>query len=306
MKNSKISTSILFSLVVLTLVVIGCSKDRIEQKSLKEYNPPNDYLDSKKQEEQEFVIDSAGTEPLKGNQGTTVAGGKNCLMLPNGDTVAYPFVVKLVELYTPKDMIYWQMPTIASDTILETAGEIRLRAFKDGTELALRPGCDFLITMPNAAPKNYMRVFYGFTATPFVDWTDSPASLGVTTSVNPVFTANSTNYLAQIARLGWINCGFKKGSNSNSKLSFISSTDNLTGVAIFIYFPDTKTVMQVNNLTSGSIPNGSSVKIIAIAVDGAGKLYSFSKSQTVTSSDKIEVTMAETTDAALTSALDGL
>jgi hypothetical protein len=309
MKNLKLSSVLLLSSIAISSIVItSCSKERIQQKSSKEYDAQatNNYLDSKKQDEQEFTVDSTGSGPIVGNQGTTISGAKNCLMKPNGDTVAFPFIVKLVELYTPKDMIYYQMPTVASDTILETDGEIRLRAYKDGVELAIKPGCDYLITMPNAAPKNYMRVFYGFTKSQHIDWTDSPASLGITTSVSPVFSTNSSYYMAQIAKLGWINCGYKRGSTTNHKIAFNSSTDDLSSVAFFIYFPDTKTVMQVRNMVSGSIPDGSSVKIIAIAVDSGGQLFSFSKSLTVNANEQIDVTMVATTDPALTASLDAL
>ena len=308
MKNLKRSFA-LFSLFIVVVSVINysCSKDRIEeQKSLNTYNSPNTYLDSKKQAEQEFTIDSTGSGPIIGNQGTTIWIGRDCLMFPNGDTVAFPYTVKLVELYKPKDMIYYQMPTVASDTILETDGEIRLRAFKNGTELLLKSGCSVQIKMPNTAPKNYMRVFYGVNTTNYVDWTDDLLSLGVSTTVNPVFSTVTDGYTAPIAKLGWINCGYKRGSNNNHTLSFTSTVDDLTNVAIFAYFPTTKTVMQVYNLTSGSIPDGSNVKIVAIAVNSSGQLYSFNQNLTVNASSAISVTMSATTDAALTALLDGL
>ena len=64
--------------------------------------------------------------------------------------------------------------------------------------------------------------------------------------------------------------------------------------------------MQVYNLASGQIPNGSAVKIIAIAVDGSNQLYSFYQTQTVNASASVDVTMSATSDAALTALLDGL
>lgn len=293
-----------------TVMNYSCKKDRIEeqpQQTLNEYSSPNDYLNSKKQQEQEFVITSdSASGPIVGNQGTNIWCGRQCLMFPNGDSVALPYTVKLVELYTPKDMIYYQMPTVASDTILETDGEIRLRAFKDGTELVLRPGCSWPIMMPNTAPENYMRVFYGFDASNYVDWTDDPSTLGVTTSYIPTFGTTTGGYLGSTVRLGWVNCDYKRGGSVNHHLSFVSSTDNLTNVAIFIYFPSTKTVMQVYNQTSGSIPDNSVVKIVAIAVNSSGTLYSFTQNMTVTASSSLEVTMAATTDPALTAVLDGL
>lgn len=309
MKNRKLTSDMLLAFAVLiTVVISSCSKDRIdEEQSLNEYNSPNDYFDSKKQEEQEFVITSdSSSNPIQGNQGTKVWPGRSCLMYPNGDSVALPYTVKLVELYTPKDMIYYRMQTMAGDTILETDGEIRLRAFKDGTELMLRPGCSWPIMMPDPAPDNYMRVFYGFNTANYVDWTDDPSTLGVTTSYIPNFTTQADGYLGTTVRLGWINCDYRRGSNVNHHLSFVSSTDILTNVAIFIYFPATKTVMQVFNQNSFSIPDNSAVKIVAVGVDGSGTLFSFTQNMTVSASSSVEVTMAATTDAALTAVLDGL
>lgn len=305
----KTKNSLKFLLVAATVSVIytACKKDRIQERTLNDYESPNNYLDSKKEAEQEFDITSdSSSGPIVGNQGTNIWGGRTCLMYPNGDSVALPFKVKLVELYTPKQMIYYQMPTVASDTILETDGEIRLRAFKNGTELLLKPGCSWAIKMPNPAPQNYMRVFYGFPTSNYVNWTDNPASLGVTTSFTPVFGTTTDGYLASIVKLGWINCDFKQGSNTNYQLTFASTTDNLTNVAIFVYFPATKTVMQVYNMASGSIPSGSAVKIVAIAVDANGQLFSYTQNLTMTSSTQAQVTMTATTDAALTALLDGL
>lgn len=306
-KLNTISKASFLLIFLASVFYYGCSKDRIQDRQLNSYNSPNTYLDSKKQQEQEFIIDTSGSGPIIGNQFTKIWMGKECLMFPNGDSVAWPFTIKLVELYKPKDMIYYQMPTVAASGILKTDGEIRLRAFKDGTELLLKPDpCMTQIEMPNTAPQNNMRVFYGFQTNGFPDWTDNPASLGVTTTLNPVFSTTTYGYSASVARLGWVNCGLQAGGTSNSTLSFTSTVDDLTNVAIFVYFPSTKTVMQVYNLASGQIPNGSVVKIIAIAVDGSGQLYSFYQTQTVNASASVDVTMSATSDAALTALLDGL
>jgi len=149
-------------------------------------------------------------------------------------------------------------------------------------------------------------VYYGFPTSNYVNWTDNPASLSVTTSFNPIFTTATDGYLTSIVKMGWVNCDKARGSGNNHALTFTSTTDNLTNVAIFVFFPATKTVMQVYNTVSGSIPDGSSVKIVAIAVDGSGTLFSFNQNLTLTSSTSVEVTMAATTDANLTSLLNGL
>lgn len=292
-------------IIAAALFIAGCKKDRIQQ--LNAYNPVNTYLDTKKQQEQEFIIDTSGSGPIIGNQGTKIWMGKQCLMFPNGDSVSWPFTIKLVELYTPKDMIYYQQPTVSSAGILKTDGEIRLRAFKNGTELLLKPDpCLAQIEMPNAAPQSGMSVFCGFGAAPNSDWTDDPSALGVTTSLSPAFATTSYGYQASIAILGWINCGADAGTTPTSNLTFDSQTDDLTNVGIFIYFPTTKTVMQVYNMSSVAIPNGSAVKIVAIGIDAGGNLFSYDQSKTVNANEQIDITLSATTDAALTTLLDGL
>ena len=303
MKNSNVFKTLALVTIFFT-IILSCSKERISSPPLNSYNSPNSYLDSKQQAEQEFTIDSSGSGPIIGNQGTKIWTGKQCLMLPSGDSVVWPFKIKLVELYTPKDMIYYRMPTVAGGNILETDGEIRLRAFKGTTELVIKPGaCGVQIEMPNAAPKSYMRVHYGFSTS---DWTDNPATLGITSSLNPVFTATSYGYFNYIAKLGWINCGINAGSSSTSNLTFSSTVDDLTNVAIFVYVSGKKTVMQVSSLTSGQIPNGSNIKIVAIGLNAAGQLFSFNQNLTITANTPIDVTMAATTDASLTSLLNSL
>jgi hypothetical protein len=121
-----------------------------------------------------------------------------------------------------------------------------------------------------------------------------------------LFSTTPASYTASITKLGWINCGQLAGSASNSTLTFTSTTDDLTNVGIFIYFPATKTVMQAYNSSSSAIPNGSAVKIVAIGLTASGSLFSFTQNQTVSSSTSVNITLSATTDAALTTVLDGL
>lgn len=297
---------LVYILMAISIVGVGCKKDRIEEKKLNEYAPINDYLDSKKQEEQEFVIDGSSNDTITGNQGTRLLAGKDCLMFPNGDSVAFPFTVKLVELYTPKDMIYWQMPTVASGNILETDGEVRVRAVKDGQDLVLKDYCFYQVMMPNSAPQSDMEKFHGFNSGSIVDWTNDVAQLGVTTNESTTFGTDSYGYIGNIPRLGWLNCGKLANNGSGSTVAFSSETDVLTNVGIFIYFPDTKSVMQVYNLTSGLIPDGTSVKIILMGQKSSGELFYQYSSQTISGNTAIDVELQEISDADLTNILDNL
>ena len=231
--------------------------------------------------------------------------GKDCLRFPNGDSIAYPFTVKLVELYTPKDMIYWQMPTIAGGSLLATDGEIRVRAVKDGQDLVLRPYCFYQTMMPNSSPATDMNKFYGVDNGTFVDWTADIAGLGVTTTVAPTFSTDAYGYIGEIPLLGWLNCGKIAGSGG-SAITFSSDTDVLTNVGIFVYFPSTKTVMQVYNTVSGAIPSGSNVKIILMGMKSPGDMYYQYIETTIGGATDFDVELTSISDADLTNLLNGL
>lgn len=300
--------SVLFLVSIMGLVVIwsACSRDRIEE-DLNEYESPNTYLDSKKQDEQVFVIDSAGTGPIIGNQGTAIWGGIDCLRLPNGDTIDYPFVVKLVELYSAKDMIYYQMPTVGQGTALESAGEIRLRAEKDGQPLSLAEPCAFKVSMPNLIPQqNYMSVFYGNESVSPVDWRTDLSYWGITALQSGIFDVDTIGYTAYIEKLGWINVDRAVVSSTTRTITFDSEVDDLTNVAMFIYLPETHTLMQAQNGVVQGIPNGAQAKIVAIAVNGSGTLFHYYDELSVSSNQTVMIEMSAIGDPDLTNILDSL
>jgi len=305
--KSHLFSGTLTTLVIgLSLLFSSCSRDRIE-RDLNTYESPNAYLDSKKQDEQIFVIDSAGPGPIVGNQGTTIWGSIDCLELPGGGAITYPFLVKLVELYTPKDMIYYRMPTVSAGMPLETAGEIRLRAEKDGQELLLSQPCAFQVSMPNAAPTpNYMNVFYGIENGDVVDWTTDLGVFGITQNQSPVFNVDTIGYSALIEKLGWINADRSVTTSSVQSITFDSEEDDLTNVMFFAYLPGTNTVLQSSNGVIAGIPAGAQVKVIAIAVNTSGNLFHFYQELTVNANATVMVVMSEISDPNLTSLLDSL
>jgi len=285
------------TIVIAAVISYSCKKDRVElPEDLNEYVPVNTYLDSKKQQEQEFIIAGPSNDTIVGNQGTRILGDKNCLINSGGGTITYPYTIKLVELYTPKDMIYAQMPTVAGGKLLESAGEIRLRAFKGGQELMLAPNCPYQVEMPNANPVTTMSIYYGTDNGTFVDWFNSFVP----------FSTITGHYKGFVNRLGWINADNEIGNGTGHSLNFTSSTDDLTNVGIFIYFPAINGLMQVYSVNSGAIPNNSNVKIVMIAVNSSGQLFSYTENRTVNSSAAIDVVLSPTTDPLLTVLLNSL
>lgn len=283
--------------IIFIISLSSCSKKRLEENpTLKTYSPLNTYLDTKKQQEQDFEIDTTGSGPIVGQQGTEIYQSADIFMYSNGDSVHYPYHIGLIELYTPKDMIYHQMPTYGSSHILTTGGEIHVRAYKDSTELVLRPSKFYITHFPTTQPDSSMKIFHGSAGT-IVDWSQSTDYIQI----------QSSFYLGYISALGWINCDyFPTYSGNMATVSFSSTTDSLANVGIFIYFPDLKSVMQVYNQTSYPIPEGTSVKIICIAADANLTPYSYYEETTIGASNSIEVTMVQTSDTNLETLLDNL
>ena len=297
MKNSKRIFIFLFS----ALIIGGCSKERIEQieeTQLVNYESMNNYYDSKKQDEQEFIIDSTGTGPIIGNQGTKIWASKEKLMYANGDSVHLPYTVKLIELYTPKDMIYYQMPSISSGGIVTTDGEVRIRAFKDGQELVLRPSRTWTVEIPSINPLSNMKIYYGVANATFTDWTATPAG---------VFSTTSYGYTGEIEILGWVLCGKAASvSATTTNYTFTSTVDNLQNVSTFIYFPAAKSLMQVYNQTSGALPIGENIKIILIGINSSNQLFHYYSETQVSTSNQINVTLTPISDPDLTTILNAL
>jgi hypothetical protein len=140
-----------------------------------------------------------------------------------------------------------------------------------------------------------MTVFYGNDNGTFVDWTDSSTPWSTT----------AYGYKGTITSLGWINCGNQAGTGGHT-VTFTSSVDDLTNVGIFLYIPATKTVVQGYSQKAASIPSGTSVKIVLMAQDNNGDLFSYTDTKTINGNISIDVTLSKTTDAALTSHLNGL
>jgi hypothetical protein len=266
------------------------------------------YLDNKKTEEQEFEITEDGSGPIQGAEGTKIWISKEILMFPDGSDVDWPYTVKLVELYKPKDMIYYQMPTIARGNILQTRGEVRVRAFKEDSsgemqELVLKPDEVYALEMPSDTMISDMKVYYGTETNGKPDWTDDVNDVDGN-AAQLYFDEMTASYKANIGKLGWINCGYAKQSFYN--INFSSEEDDLTYVKIFSYIPETNTVGQAYNQVSNDFPNNTSTKIIAMAIDADGKLFYQYLEVDVASSGSMSITLEETTEDDLDELLDSL
>ena len=290
------------SVLVLGLLNTSCSKERTEDDappSLNEYANTNSYLNDKEQEEQTYTVDSLGTGPIVGQQGTQMWPHKEIFMYPNGDSVHYPFQIGIIEIYKPIDMAYSQMPTVSDNNLLTTGGEVRVKVYKDGTELVLRPNKFLVLDFPTATHDNNMRVYYGQENGSFVNWTNPNDSL------QNIDTASAHFYRVFTHRMNWINCDyFSSYTGSMSSFNFTSATENINGLAKFIYFDNRKSMMQVYSPTSADVPVGEDVKIILFGKNASNQLFYYYNDTIVNSANNYDITLTQTTETQLDSLLN--
>lgn len=291
MKTSKIAIVVS---VLIGIVISSCSKDRIETE-LKSYESMQEYFDSKKPEEQEFIIDTLGSCPITGMLGTRICVAKTSLQFPDGDSVYFPYVLKLVEIYSPQDAIYYSFSHVEQNGIYTCKGQTRVRYFKNDVELTLPNTQGWELEMPVENPEPNISVFLGTSQEPIRF--EKSAQL---------FDTTLYGLSAVLLQTGWSAAGASIDMSDVKTLSFSSSTDNLGTVTTYVYLSEYDCVMHVQSPQSVTVPTGSSVSVVVMAIDSSNQLFSFTKELVVNEDVTVDVSLSETTDEALTTVLAGL
>jgi hypothetical protein len=316
-KKVKSNTGLAFSrfvavFVVGTVLMSSCSKSRVDSATTTValgYTSPTAFYNKYKQPVQVLQVDSPGTGPIIDSMGTKLYPNANIFMYPNGKNVIYPFTLQMIDIYTAKQIILSNMPTVAGGRILEAKPEISARAFKGAQELVLRPGKKFhMVTAAMPSLLTGMGVFYGFNNSGIPDWTNTvsllnpaiqPDTLSSVTNVAPTYSMN-------IALMGWVNCGRFLAYTANTTPIYFNAAGNTPqNINVFLVF-NTNSVMQVYNLTSGNVPIGTSLTMIAIAYDANNNLVYDKQSITVTNAMSVTINPQITTEANLLNILGAL
>ena len=291
MKTSKIAIVVS---VIIGIVISSCSKDRIETE-LKSYESMQDYFDSKKPEEQEFIIDTLGSCPITGMLGTRICVAKTSLQLPEGDSVYFPYILKLVEIYSPQDAIYYSFSHVEQNGIYSCKGQTRVRYFKNDVELSLRSSQAWELEMPVEAPEPNFNVFLGTSQEPIRF--EKSAQL---------FDTTLYGLSAVISQTGWSAAASSIDMSDVNTLSFSSTTDNLETVTMYVYLSEYESLIHVQSAQSIAVPTGTSVSLVVMAIDSSDQLFSYTKDFVVSADTTVDVSLSETSDEVLTAVLEGL
>ncbi len=288
---------IFLSLIVASIAVTSCNKDRIDEEP--EFESMDAFFNKNKPQEQEFIITSdSGSGPVVGKDGTELWGFRDVLMYPNGDTVPFPYSLKLIELYTYKDMILFQMPSLSGTSILETGGEIKVRACHAGNELVVIPGKFYPVVLSTTPTVANMKVYQGNHPN------DEYGNWNLSSDGSTVI--DTGKYGLGLAKLGWQNCGKNGASTGTTDIVFTTDKQGGEFISLFLAGQNYHGMLQGSDLKIENAPIGESVTVVAMAMDQNDNFYLHKQTVTVTANLTIVLTMNKVSEAALLSELGGL
>lgn len=281
----------------LAIAVVGlasCSKDRVEQTS---YQSMDEFYDMYEPEEQTFIVDTGGTGPIVAEELTELFVDSSIFMHQNGDDVSYPFELRYIEIYQKGDMVLGRAPSVSNGSILNSSGEGRIRAYKDGEELLLKPNKNYLVKFYDYFGANGTETeYYGTNSEKVTNWTGNGESVPV-----------DTNYLAMLGdEMGWIS-----GAKPLSTFPLLKTiTLNLPGsnpenVGKFVIVNDPNSVVMMNDV-SVDLPSGLQAKMICFALNQDGEYLWYENDITVSSSETLEIEFTTVDEATLLSNIESL
>jgi hypothetical protein len=290
-----------------SLILHSCEKDRIQSD---DYQDMESFYNDNKEEEQEYTIDSLGSSCwVTCQKGTRICTNADMQELPGGLPVYYPYKLKVVELYSAKDIILWRSPSVSSGGVLETSAQVRVRTFKDGTQSELKAGRIYgLETATLPVIQNNMEAYYGFTSGSNINWTSSLSSLypGFNDTLS-VVSATPAYYAASVARTGFFSPSRPAPvTSATTTVSFTVAGTNTQNIQLFLVFDNFKSIVKADNLTATQIPTGEPVKMIAFAKKQDGNFYMDQQNLTITANMQVPLNMVQTTESAVLTALGGL
>lgn len=292
------------------LFTFSCSKERTEKQVQTEYASLDDFYDLNQPDEQTFIIDSTGNDTLTGQDGTRIWGiPKEIFMIKSTQQdISYPYTLKLIEAYSIKNMILSRLPGMAQGSLLHSGGEVKITAFKNADELAIKNTFFLPFWSPATSTVSGMETFYGFTNGTTNDFNNDVLQTDYLFSSDNVSSVSisGNGYLTHMAKLGWLNIGKKVTPSSQTNITFTASGTNTNYIDVFVVFNNLHNYVKAANLAASNLPAGEPITVFAIAKDGSGTMYYFKDNFTVSNGLQITLNMTASTEAQVLSELAGL
>lgn len=119
------------------------------------------FLSNRSNDKQSFTVNAEVASQLIGSKGTKIHIPENAFVNAGGSPVSGNVTVEILEVMDQSSMIWYGLPTMSNGRILESGGELMVKAFANGQELGLANGVELDIEMPSDNNKPEMTLYYG-------------------------------------------------------------------------------------------------------------------------------------------------
>ena len=286
------------SVIALTVLSLSCNKEREEQPK-NTYSNATDFYQNNKEKEQEFVITSDEGDCIVAKKGTVICGSRKQLRSSSGDTIALPYSVKVVELYSLKDHILYGFPTASAGVPLKNDGSVRIKALKDGKETTLITGARFTAKYSVDPSMDGNNVFKGtMNDEIFSDW--QLANEGST-----LLSPGSRDSL-RLASFGWFQAAQNTYGSNLTTVTFELDGNGGESLDLWLVQKNNTTILHGTDLKIQNVPVGQDVTAIVIAVDQDKNLVLHKSTFNVSPNEKVTIDFKETKESDLLKALESL
>lgn len=288
----------LLLLSICSLLLTACNDDRISPAF--GYTSPGDFYKNNREQEQAVTIKTdTETLPIIGKKGTELYGPRAILEHLNGDSVGLPWTVKLIELYTIKDYLLYQLPTVSTTTPLLSGGIVKISAFDSiNNPLRVKEGAFFPIKLSTSPTDEAMLIYKGgLEEENFIDWATDGSSL--------ISLDANQKYDLQLTSLGWKQVA-KAAFDNTTAITF--TIDGTGGENIDLWIvPTTKhALFYGNHLKVTNVPLGEEVRIIAIALNQDNDFVLFDKVITTAANAEVAINFEVSSEEAILETINSL
>ncbi len=232
-----------------------------------------------------YTIDSDRDTIIFGNKGTRVSIPANCLVNEFGVLVKGKIQLELKELYSKKDMILANKPTVSDGKLLESNGEIYLNAKAKGENLHV--SCEDGIQVMLASTTSIgMEMWLGeINKVGNINWEKTDEVLEVQNLENNsngfVNDGNiedermyeAANFLFKTKKFGWINCDRFYEDTTEKVEMYVQMRNPFPKeyqTYMYVIFPEINSVLPVysndgENYTLSGLPSGRDIQIICLS-----------------------------------------
>lgn len=256
MKNTLLiaSLSILF--------FISCKKDRIEEDT---FSSMDEFYEENRQEVQEFVITNEDSGRVIGKYGTELFFNSSIFEDSADRNIEVPYTIKLVEVYTYKDMIMYGLFSGFSGGYYDVFSDLWIMAEKENRDLRIKSGFQMSALLTPIADSDDKEVYFGGRdLSPFSSWVEVQFGMYA--------LRDGDEYKTYISELGWSCTSNKVTAPSTTDVTCKINANGTENIDIWIVLHDKKVLLNGDNLIFNNVPIDEPATLLAMAIDQNGKI----------------------------------